>query len=234
MSVGENNNKSPMTEIKMNKVIVRCFITCALIFNGVFGFAGVDDLTIELKFSQGSYADDEQVRLSYTLINNGSEPVGILNWKLPKGMGEWEEDLFSIDRDGQPVAYKGRHVKRGKVKKSDYHYLNPGKKLTGKAVLTTGYDFADSGYYTISYKAQAMYLTDTSRQYKSKGVETFVSQPVSVYVGGRKYAKPDDNGGGGGGNVIVIVNSVHHLVHLLSRKTVRKRTGHFLALIDID
>ena len=177
------------------KLLQLTLAACFALFS-VFTQATGQALDIDITMSKDVYDSGDKVVVNYQVKNTGDTAVGILAWKLPKDAGEWEEDVFSIERDGQPVAYKGRHVKRGAVKKHDYRYLKPGQKITGKAVLSDAYDFADTGYYTISYHSRAMYLT-SDKQSVSQGVEVLSSEAVSVYVGGRMYAKPDGNGGGG-------------------------------------
>ena len=182
----------------MKNKLVQLLSAASLFVVSLFVQADTANIDVDIAMSKEVYDSGDKIVLRYQVKNTGDTPVGLLGWKLPKDAGEWEEDVFSIERDGQPVAYKGRHVKRGAVKKQDYRQLKPGQKISGKAVLSDAYDFADTGYYTISYNTRAMYLT-TDYQTVSQGIEVLSSEAVSVYVGGRMYAKPDGNGGGDGG-----------------------------------
>jgi peptidyl-Lys metalloendopeptidase len=57
--------------------------------------------------------------------------------------------LFEITRDGKPVEYHGRMVKR-QVTTSDYIRMKPGK-YSATISLAQAYDVKPPGHYTVRY-----------------------------------------------------------------------------------
>ena len=67
-------------------------------------------LTVDLKVAQSEFRASQDVLVTVTLSNRGKQPVRILKWLTPAdGV---DASLFTVTRDGQPVAYTGRTVKR--------------------------------------------------------------------------------------------------------------------------
>ena len=161
--------------------------------------AGPIKATLELE--QAEYKQSERVMVKLKLTNTSSKPIGVLRYKMPNGEGDWEDDLFKVTREGQPVAYKGRHVKRAAPTKADYKMVKPGQHIVVRADLADGYDFGESGNYVVSYNAKGFAMTD-----QSKGRSVMASSQKSAFVWGREYVRPSKrqfarggNGGGGGG-----------------------------------
>jgi len=94
-------------------------------------------------------AEDIVVRV--TVVNNGKKPFALLNWNLPEG-GGLSAPLFVISRDGQPVRYHGKMVKR-RVTSESYLRLKPGKEYAAEIPLAQAYDVKQPGKYKISYHA---------------------------------------------------------------------------------
>lgn len=103
------------------------------------------EVEVERAFVQQS--DDVHVRV--TLTNNGSDAAQILKWQTPF----WgvDDDMFQVGRNGEAVAYLGRHVKRAAPTEADFVTLAPGQSLSARVEMSALYDMSRSGEYTFQY-----------------------------------------------------------------------------------
>ncbi len=109
-----------------------------------------EGLSAELELgSQWLGADDDLVA-TVTLVNNSTQTVLVPRWLVP---GErLEANLFVVTRDGEPVAYRGRLVKRAAPGPGDFLTLAPGATLRGTTELTKHYDLRDGGEYVVTFR----------------------------------------------------------------------------------
>ncbi len=109
-----------------------------------------EELSAELELgSQWLGADDDLVA-AVTLVNRSPETVLVPRWLVP---GErLEANLFAVTRDGEPVAYRGRLVKRAAPGPGDFVTLAPGATLRGTTELTKHYDLGDGGEYVVTFR----------------------------------------------------------------------------------
>lgn len=109
-----------------------------------------EGLSAELELgSQWLGADDDLVA-SVTLVNRSAQTVFVPRWLVP---GErLEANLFAVTRDGEPVAYRGRMVKRAAPGPGDVVALAPGDTLRGTTELTKHYDLRDGGEYVVTFR----------------------------------------------------------------------------------
>lgn len=122
--------------------------------------------------------DDVMVRV--TLTNSSSTAQHLLRWRTPLDGGE--SPLFEVRRDGQPVRYLGRRIKRAPPGPSDYVRLDPGASLSKTVELSRLYEMSVTGSYTIRYLSPAMPAPGAGVQ---PVVGELVSSPVSIWVNGR-------------------------------------------------
>ncbi len=116
---------------------------------GTAGAAPKGGLTVDLKVAQSDFRASQDVLVTVTLTNRGKQPARILKWFTPAdGV---DESLFTVTRDGQPVAYTGAHVKRPAATSGDYLQLDPGASVSNVVDLADLYDFSGTGRYEISY-----------------------------------------------------------------------------------
>lgn len=94
--------------------------------------------------------------------------------------------LFDIRRDGQPVRYLGRRIKRAAPGPADYVRLDPGASLSKTVELSVLYEMSVTGSYTIRYHSAAMPAPGAGVQ---AVVGELVSKPVSIWVDGRPAAR---------------------------------------------
>lgn len=122
--------------------------------------------------------DDVLVRV--TLTNSSSTAQHLLRWRTP--LDGVESPLFEVRRDGQPVRYLGRRIKRAPPGPADYVRLDPGASLSKTVELSRLYEMSVTGSYTIRYRSPAMPAPGAGVQ---AVVGELVSSPVSVFVNGR-------------------------------------------------
>ena len=72
--------------------------------------AAADGALATLTADQAGFASSESVVVRLTLANPGDAPIAVLRW-LTAADG-LEAPLFTVARDGTPVPYVGRIVKR--------------------------------------------------------------------------------------------------------------------------
>ena len=113
-----------------------------------------EGLVAELELgSQWLGAGDDLVA-SVTLVNRSTQTVFVPRWLVPGA--RLEANLFAVMRDGEPVAYRGRLVKRAAPSGADFVSLAPGATLRGETELTKHYDLRDGGEYVVVYRVDLL------------------------------------------------------------------------------
>ena len=136
------------------------------------------------------------------VTNNSNEIVKVPYWQLPGANGE--SKLFQVLRDGQPVEYTGKLVKRGAPAESDLVTFQPHETKVVNVNLADAYDLSRGGSYTVAYHS---YLdgarTNSGRRIADAAgrMGSLASVPLSVYVDVRNplnqinSRKPPSGGG---------------------------------------
>ena len=100
-------------------------IVALLVIIGAAGAAPKGGLTVDLKVAQSEFRASQDVLVTVTLSNRTKQPARILKWLTPAdGV---DASLFTVTRDGQPVAYTGAQVKRPAATDSDYLGSSPAR-----------------------------------------------------------------------------------------------------------
>jgi len=99
-------------------------------------------------------SDDVFVKVTFT--NTSGSPQYVLKSHTPfEGVSA---PVFEVTRDGQPVRYMGKIVKRAAPTAADYYLLKPGASYTVKVELSSLYDMATTGDYAVTYHAASPQL----------------------------------------------------------------------------
>jgi len=137
----------------------------------------------------------DEIAVTFTLSNDGSEDVLVLRWQTP--FDGIDADLFVVERDGTPVPYTGKLVKRPVPEAEDYLELRAGESLSGTFDLSSVYDMSIRGQYTIRYRASLQDVVvpgaSDSRLHRVGPVSTIQSvesNEVTLWVEGRE---PESN-----------------------------------------
>lgn len=107
------------------------------------------DIVVAITPERAALGKRDEVLMTVTLTNTGSAPERILKGRTP--FGKQEGALFDVTRDGQPVRYLGREVKRAAPVEADYLLLAPGESRSARVELSSSYDMAATGSYAVRY-----------------------------------------------------------------------------------
>lgn len=141
------------------------------------------NIAVTVMPEQNTLGKGDDVHVTVTLTNTGSTPQRLLKWRTP--FVPPEHALFYITRDGQPVRYLGRHVKRTAPTEADYLLLAPGESRSARVELSGMYDMQVTGAYSVRY------LTSNAAPSAKAGADTrivvgdIVSNPAAIWIEGR-------------------------------------------------
>jgi len=121
--------------------------------------------------------------LQVKVTNNSNEIVKVAKWQMPGG--DAENKMFRVLRDGQPVDYTGKIVKRGAPTEADMVTFQPHETKVVNVNLADSWDLSRTGSYTValhSYLEGAR--TATGRRVGDAAGRTaaLASVPLSLYV----------------------------------------------------
>jgi peptidyl-Lys metalloendopeptidase len=134
--------------------------------------ADLNRIAASLATDKTSLSAQSGLTVTVTLTNRANHPVHLLKWLTPvEGI---HEPLFAVTRDGEEVAYVGRHYKRPAPRARDYVFLAAGESLSRTVDVADTYDMSVSGNYTVRYR----FDVPTAK-------EGVVSNDVGMYVEGR-------------------------------------------------
>ncbi|PPT76343.1 M35 family metallo-endopeptidase [Xanthomonas arboricola] len=174
----------------MKNVFLASFAAGTLAVVGVLGSAqaqsvrGPVPLTIELA-PVADQAGRHQGKIAVTVTNNGSQIARVPTYQLP--LQSLDNGILEVSRDGAPVPYTGRLVKRGLPKAADFTILKPGQTVQGVVDLAAAYDLSTSGNYTIRVSSPLRYasLADGSLLKTADGKTAVAgSAPLTVWLDG--------------------------------------------------
>jgi hypothetical protein len=94
---------------------------------------------------------DDDIVIQVTMTNRQESPFRLLKWNLPPD-GTLTTALFAVSRNGKPVEYTGKMIKRT-VMADDYMVLDSGRNYSTKVGLASAYDVKPKGRYIIQYVA---------------------------------------------------------------------------------
>jgi peptidyl-Lys metalloendopeptidase len=108
------------------------------------------DIAVTITPDRASLGKRDEVMVTVTLTNTGAAPERLLRWRTP--FVAPEAPLFEITRDGQPVRYLGRKVKRAAPGEADFILIAPGETRSARVELSHAYDMAVTGAYSVRYR----------------------------------------------------------------------------------
>ena len=149
--------------------------------------AAAPGIVATIATDKASLGPGEDVVVRVTLTNTTDKAQRLLKWQTP--FGPVEEALFDVSRDGVPVAYEGRHVKRPAPTLADYVVLQPGKSYSATVELSALYDMSMTGDYAIRYRShvapgQLQELASDSSKKAPVDDDLLQSDALQVYIEG--------------------------------------------------
>lgn len=112
-------------------------------------------LSVNVEADSRSYRLGETIEIEVSLINSGNQGIDFLSWNTPFDPGG-SGNFFSVHRDGEPVVFLGRMIKRSAPEASDYQNLAPGAAIHARINLGTLYDLTQTGEYRLTCKSPVM------------------------------------------------------------------------------
>jgi peptidyl-Lys metalloendopeptidase len=137
---------------------------------------------VNLSADQASFVAADDAILHMTITNLTRYPIKMLKWLTP--VDGVEGPLLTVTRDGEPVAYIGKLVKRAAPTEQDYILLAAGESLTWDVNLSTYYDLSTSGNYVVQYNVTSTDLYGG----QSQNADPLTSNMLELSIEGR--AKP--------------------------------------------
>lgn len=131
----------------MNQTLVKWAILAGAATAAVSAQAA--GLSVRLDVASPVLKGDVDVHVAVTITNTSRQPVFLPKAQLPGDVHE--SVLFRITRDGEPVEYQGRLVKRTAAAEHEVVRLAAGASMTFQVELTGGYDLSQNGRYAIEY-----------------------------------------------------------------------------------
>ena len=89
--------------------------------------------------------------ISITLSNPSTEDIKVLKWNTPLE-DRLNANLFLVQNGKKTMPYRGRLIKRGTPKDTDYTIFSSGEKRTVTIELPQYYSMLERGDYRVSYK----------------------------------------------------------------------------------
>ncbi len=134
-----------------------------------------------------SFGKTDHVILHVTITNPTSHSFRVLRWFTPfYGV---ERPLFSVMRDGTPVAYLGKMVKRAAPTDKDYLTLKAGESITGDVDLSEHYDLSLPGTYDVTYDVTSVQLF-AGDEGSRPGDGRLTSNALHLVIDGRSARAP--------------------------------------------
>ena len=172
------------------KVRLQAFVLVllvALFLTSAVGAAPKDGPSVSLSMEKGEYKAADEVLVNITVSNPHNHTVRVLKWfTAAEGV---EEPLFSVTRNGEPVAYIGAHYKRPPVTGKDYISLKAGQSISQTVNLADYYDLSQSGQYEIFYAVASFQLFDEkANNFQLR--DSLVSEKLSVNIEAHAAKRP--------------------------------------------
>ena len=161
-------------------------LACLVLAGGRPASASDAPLFAEVTAAKTALTTEDGVNVRFTLTNQGASDLFVLQWKTP--LAGFEGDLFAVERDGEPVPYTGRLVKRAAPRPSDYVRIEAGGSVSAAFDLSAVYDMRQPGTYTVRYRAVGLEVVREdfrARQTVSEALDLLESDALALTLSGR-------------------------------------------------
>ncbi|HAV35171.1 MAG TPA: peptidase M35 [Massilia sp.] len=142
------------------------------------------EIAVTVTPDQPALGKGDDVNVTVTLTNTGNTPQRLLRWRTP--FVPAEHALFQITRDGLPVRYLGRHVKRAAPTEADYIVLAPGESRSARVELSKLYEMQVTGAYSVRYyTSNPSNAAPGAKAGADIVVGDLASSPAAIWIEGR-------------------------------------------------
>jgi len=143
---------------------------------------------VRITAAKEALSAEDGILVNVTISNPNKSVIKILRWYTP--FDGVKQDLFAVSVNGKVAEYIGPEYKRPAPTEKDYITLNPGESIDTVIDLAGFYDFSESGYYQISYKAEGQNIFSRETSFLA-GSDSLVSNGVEIWVSGRETKLPE-------------------------------------------
>ena len=187
----------------MKATLVRAVVGTSILAGAIAAATAAAPVTRSNPLRVSMFANGDGA-VEVILTNTSNKIARVPKYQLP--LGELEAKLFSISRDGEPVAYEGPMIKRGLPLASDFAILRPGQSYRSVVQLADAYDMRKSGTYTVTLASSLQHgsMSDGSMLKSPRGLPlTLQSAPLRMYAAGKlpNPTKGKGKPGTGGGSI---------------------------------
>lgn len=95
----------------------------------------------------------QPLMLQLSLHNAGAQDLQLLRWNTPFE-GRWAGAFVTLQREGQPLAYRGPMIKRGEPEAGSYLLLRAGQQASARLDLALPFTLDQPGRYTLQPRLQ--------------------------------------------------------------------------------
>jgi peptidyl-Lys metalloendopeptidase len=175
MSRSQSNKKS--------NTVLQCAVGAAVLAMSMAAQAGNNGVAVSVAPEKASMGKNDDVVVKVTFTNTSGSPQYVLKSHTPfEGVSA---PVFEITRDGQPVRYMGKLVKRAAPTAADYYLLKPGASYTVKVELSSLYDMATTGDYAVRYHAASPQLFSDAQD-SNKQAGEIQSDAATMWIDGAR------------------------------------------------
>jgi peptidyl-Lys metalloendopeptidase len=127
------------------------------------------ELSSRIEVESASYGVGQPLNVRFTLTNKTAASMTVLKWSTPlEGI---EGNIFLVTREGKPVPFIGRTVKRGAPRPEDYLTIPAGQSVSAVVDLSKAYAIHEVGAHGVELRARLLdYGTQAAAELARKGV----------------------------------------------------------------
>jgi peptidyl-Lys metalloendopeptidase len=171
----------------MRKLFLVCLLTL-----GLAGLAmalppsdegGPARLSASVSVDRYQFGLDEPLAVQWSLTNGSDKPLYVLRWQTP--LAGIEANIFAVSRNGQPVMYTGRLIKRPAPGPEDFIKLEPGETISTTVDISAAYDMTVRGEYTVRYRAERLLVKESPEGPEVQALSS-QAEEARLYVEGRE------------------------------------------------
>jgi peptidyl-Lys metalloendopeptidase len=166
---------------RKNIIFLLAFVMVLGFTNSILAARGSASVTITP--AKDAFGAEDSILVNVSISNPNKGAIRILRWYTP--FDGVKEDLFAVSVNGKTVEYTGADYKRPEPADKDYIVLKSGESLETTVDLAGFYDFSESGYYRISYKAEGFQIFARETNFLA-GEDSLASNDVQVWAAGRE------------------------------------------------
>ncbi len=120
-------------------------------------------------------------KVEVIVTNTGRKTVRMPKWQLPSAAAD--SNVFTVLRDGQPVRFQGRMIKRSVPTAAEFAILRPGAQHRAVVDLRSVYDLGKAGHYTVTFNTHLQYASLTGRvKLTEKNGQPMIAQGAPVQM----------------------------------------------------